>query len=79
LSHLRESGAIEQDADTVLFCHREGYYSDEKPPPGQAEKAELILAKNRPGRTGPIEVYWFGSYCRFENPAHGDDFGEYSG
>lgn len=68
LSHLRESGAIEQDADMVLFVHRPQYYSANKPPYGQGEEAELIVAKQRNGPTGTSKVLWFGNFVRFDNP-----------
>ncbi|MBP87247.1 MAG: replicative DNA helicase [Planctomycetaceae bacterium] len=67
LSHLRESGAIEQDADVVLFVHRPGYYSRESTPAGQGEPSEIIVAKQRNGPTGTANVLWFGSYLRFDN------------
>jgi replicative DNA helicase len=67
LSHLRESGAIEQDADVVMFVHRPGYYSRENVPSGQGEQAEIIVAKQRNGPRDTAKVLWFGSYCRFDN------------
>lgn len=68
LSHLRESGAIEQDADQVWFVHRDEYYavSDEQKK-ACAGKAEIIVAKNRNGRTGSINLVWFEQFTRFEN------------
>jgi replicative DNA helicase len=70
LSNLRESGAIEQDADVVLFTHRPAYYKDKYTLPGdEGEAAELILAKQRGGPTGVIDVLWFPQYTRFANPA----------
>jgi replicative DNA helicase len=68
LSHLRESGAIEQDADVVIFCHRPAYYTNERSGP-EGEKAELIVAKNRQGPTASIEVLWFGASMSFRNKA----------
>ena len=56
LAELRDSGAIEQDADGVILLHREGYYSEEKP---ETEKIELILAKNRHGETGTLLLTWW--------------------
>jgi replicative DNA helicase len=69
LSHLRESGAIEQDADIVIACHRAGYYANVTTPPGQAESAELIVLKQRNGPTGELSVLWFPSFTRWDNTA----------
>lgn len=69
LSHLRESGAIEQDADVVLFVHRDGYYSDESAPSGHGEEAEVSIAKQRNGPRSCVKVVWFGAYVRFDNTA----------
>lgn len=66
LADLRESGAIEQDADMVLFIHREEYYNRETENKGIAE---LILAKNRSGETGTVRVAWIGQYTLFANLA----------
>lgn len=70
LGTLRESGAIEQDADVVIFTHRPDYYVD-KPPPrqGESETAEFVVAKQRNGRQGICKVLWFGSYFSFANAA----------
>ena len=62
LSDLRESGSIEQDADIVLFLYREAYY--EKDRDDQSE-AECIVAKNRHGEAGSINLRWDGRYTRF--------------
>ena len=62
LSDLRESGAIEQDADAVMFLHRESYYDEDA---GDPNAAELIIAKNRHGRTGTVELYWTGEITTF--------------
>lgn len=67
LSHLRESGAIEQDADVVMFVHREEYYAttmDEKQ--RLAGLAEVIIAKQRNGPTGPVPMIWLADFMRFE-------------
>ena len=55
LSDLRESGAIEQDADIVMFIYRDDYYDDESE---NKNIAEIIIAKNRHGATGTIELQW---------------------
>ncbi len=62
LSDLRESGSIEQDADMVLFLYRENYYEEEKK---DENIAEVIVAKNRHGSTGSVEMGWEGSFTRF--------------
>jgi replicative DNA helicase len=63
LSDLRESGSIEQDADVVAFIHRESYYNREDPE--LDHKAEIIIAKQRNGPTGSIEVGWVSDYTLF--------------
>ncbi len=68
LSDLRESGSIEQDADIVLFLYRDTYYDGEK---GEDEersdqnKAECIVAKNRHGEIGTVDLHWDGQFTRF--------------
>ena len=62
LSDLRDSGAIEQDADIVMFLYRDEYYKDEAD--GQ-NIAEVIVAKNRHGSTGKIKMNWFGQFTKF--------------
>jgi len=71
LSHLRESGAIEQDADVVMFIHREEYYytREEAMEKGIAGQAEIIVAKQRNGPTGDIKLAWLEKFTRFENLA----------
>lgn len=64
LSDLRDSGAIEQDADLVIFLHREEYYEPETEDKGLAE---VIIAKQRNGETGIIKLGWQGQYTRFVN------------
>lgn len=64
LSDLRESGAIEQDADVVLFVHRDDYYGQENGE-GGTPKSHIIIAKQRSGPTGAIEVRWIGSQTRY--------------
>jgi replicative DNA helicase len=79
LSHLRESGAIEQDADVVMFIHREDYYMT----PDQKEKerqdgdprevlnrAQIIIAKQRNGPIGEVKLTWQSDFTRFENLSH---------
>ncbi len=68
LSDLRESGSIEQDADIVMFLYREKYYDNEKnedEDKGDPNKAECIVAKNRHGEIGSVDLYWDGQYTRF--------------
>ncbi len=69
LSHLRESGAIEQDADVVMFVHREEYYRRGEEAEQFAGQAELLLRKQRNGPTGDVKLIWRKEYTRFENPA----------
>ncbi len=69
LSDLRESGSIEQDADVVAFIHREAYYNrDEEMPESERAKAEIIIAKQRNGPTGPIFLNFISRFTRFDNP-----------
>lgn len=62
LSDLRESGAIEQDADMVMFLYRDDYY---KPDSDKKNIAEVIIAKNRNGSTGTVDLVWMGQYTKF--------------
>lgn len=64
LSDLRESGAIEQDADMVLFIYRDDYYDKETE---KKNIAEIIVAKNRSGSVGTVELLWMGNFTKFEN------------
>jgi replicative DNA helicase len=64
ISHLRESGSLEQDADVVVLLHREGIYERDHP---RAGEADIILAKQRNGPTGTVVVAFHGQYSRFVN------------
>lgn len=64
LSDLRESGAIEQDADIVMFLYRDDYYNQDTE---KKNIAEVILAKHRAGSTGTVELLWLGNYTKFVN------------
>jgi replicative DNA helicase len=70
LSHLRESGAIEQDADVVMFVHREEYYqtNDEDRQRCRGE-ADLLIRKQRNGPTGDVKLTWLHDFTRFTNAA----------
>jgi len=68
LSDLRESGSIEQDADVVMFVYRDDLHNPDSPDAGCAE---LLIRKNRLGRTGMIPVRFDGEHCRFQNLAGG--------
>lgn len=67
LSHLRESGAIEQDADVVLFVHREEYFRNADEREEVAGQAELMIAKQRNGPVGEVPLVWRKEFTRFEN------------
>ena len=69
LSDLRESGAIEQDADIVMFIYREDYYNPETP---EKNVAEIIFAKHRGGSTGTVKLKWLGNYTKFLDIAPDD-------
>lgn len=71
LADLRESGSIEQDADVVLFLYKDTYYDNEKGESeerGDPNKAECIIAKNRHGELGTVDLYWDGRFTRFTAP-----------
>lgn len=83
LSHLRESGAIEQDADVVMFVHREEYYHRGEDRAQYAGQAEIIIAKQRNGPVGDVELTWEADFTRFsdraaERHSEFDDYAEFS-
>ena len=65
LSDLRDSGAIEQDADTVIFLYRSEYYKTDEAANQDTSVAEVIIAKNRHGSTGTVNMGWIGKYTKF--------------
>ena len=64
LSDLRDSGAIEQDADIVMFLYRDEYYNEDA---GSQSVAEVIVAKNRHGSVDKVKLGWIGQYTKFTN------------
>ncbi|MBQ1456301.1 MAG: replicative DNA helicase [Thermoguttaceae bacterium] len=88
LSHLRESGAIEQDADVVMFVHRDSYYqtAEEADDRQSDHEALVIVAKQRNGPVGDVRLTWLPEFALFANYAPGgdeeygptEDFGAYS-
>ena len=70
LSDLRESGAIEQDADLIMFIYREArYITDEQKRKEVERNSEVIIGKQRNGPTGTVHLTFIGEHTRFENPA----------
>ncbi|KGM54999.1 DNA helicase [Lysobacter daejeonensis GH1-9] len=74
MADLRESGAIEQDADMIVFIYRDDYYNKENSP--DKGLAEVIIGKQRSGPTGSIKLKFFGEYTRFDNLSH-DSMGSF--
>src|SRR6476660_3045791 len=73
LSDLRESGALEQDADVVVFIYREDLYGDKNQPAGDTQGvAEIIIGKQRNGPTGIVKLAFIREFTRFENLASGN-------
>ncbi|MDI9239742.1 replicative DNA helicase [Lysobacter sp. LF1] len=68
MADLRESGAIEQDADMIMFIYRDDYYNKENSP--DKGLAEVIIGKQRSGPTGSCKLKFFGEYTRFDNLSH---------
>lgn len=80
LSHLRESGAIEQDADVVMFVHRESYYQTKEEDKQQmAHDAEIIVSKQRNGPTGEVKLHWEQDFTRFNNSSQRTDDYSFNG
>ena len=70
LSDLRESGAIEQDADIVIFLYRDEYYNKDSE---FKKQAEIIIAKQRNGPVGTVNLAWLGEYTKFANLSRQED------
>lgn len=84
MSDIRESGAIEQDADIIMFVYREEYYL-EKDSEGANQskleeargKADIIIGKHRNGPTGVVKLAFHGEFTRFDNLAYADEYSDY--
>jgi replicative DNA helicase len=74
MSDLRESGAIEQDADIIMFIYRDDYYNKESKEPGVSE---IVIAKHRNGPVGTVKLTFLKPLTRFDNLAPGSSSGDY--
>ena len=74
LADIRESGAIEQDADVIMFLYRDDYYNEDSP---EKNIAEVIIAKQRNGPTGTVKLGWQPKYTRFVNLERSDTGGRF--
>ena len=74
LADIRESGAIEQDADVIMFLYRDDYYNEDSP---EKNIAEVIIAKQRNGPTGTVKLGWQPKYTRFVNLERSDAGGRF--
>lgn len=84
MSDIRESGAIEQDADIIMFVYREEYYLQKDGESVNQQKleeargkADIIIGKHRNGPTGVVKLAFYGEFTRFDNLAYADDYADY--
>ena len=84
MSDIRESGAIEQDADIIMFVYREEYYLQKDGESANQQKldeargkADIIIGKHRNGPTGVVKLAFHGEFTRFDNLAYADDYADY--